>query len=77
MLKIQQYRKKKGISQAKLAELAGISAGSIGNYEGGHREPNLETIAKIAVVLEVEPSDLIDFKKIIDKLGQERLDKLD
>lgn len=76
MLKIKEYREKKGISQAKLAKLVNITAGAVGHYEIGFREPNLEMITKIAIALEVDPSDLIDFKKILDKLGQERLDQL-
>lgn len=76
MLKIKEYREKKGISQAKLAELVDLTSGAIGHYEIGSREPNLETITRIAIALEVEPTDLIDFKKILDKLGQERLDQL-
>lgn len=77
MLKIKEYRRKKGISQSELAKMVNISTGAIGHYEIGAREPNLETITKIAIVLDVNPTDLIDFKKIIDKLGKEQIDKLD
>lgn len=52
-------RKKKNISQAKLAEIADLSSGIIGEIETGHSNPNLSTIDKIAKALDVPVYQLL------------------
>ena len=51
--KIKEYRKKRGITQAKLAELTGIHPVSIRKYEVGMMEPQLQQIQRIADALEI------------------------
>ena len=58
--RIQAFRKEKGLSQAQLAEKAGISEISIRKYENGERNPKIETLGKIAMALNVPVSDLYD-----------------
>lgn len=49
-----------GMTQADLAEKAGVSARTIQNYEMGTRKPrNLEVIQKIAEVLQTTPDYLL------------------
>lgn len=47
-LRLKDLREEKGVSQQQLANILGISQGSVGNWESGIREPNFETIKKIA-----------------------------
>jgi len=53
------FRKKREISQEKLAELAKLDRSYIAGLESGVRNPTLITIIKIAKALNVCPSDLI------------------
>lgn len=61
-LKIAYYRKKAGLTQEVLAERAGISLNFIGQIEGPGtvRGVSLETLFKIAQVLNVPPSKLLE-----------------
>lgn len=58
--RIQIERKAKGLTQAKLAELAGeLKQPRINNWEQGIRTPGLEEIKQLANVLEVSPAFLM------------------
>lgn len=46
--KIQECRKKYGITQRELAERCGLATGTIQQYESGKRTPKIENLAKIA-----------------------------
>lgn len=61
-MRIQEIRKSKGIKQKELAAKLGIAANTLSQYETGNREPDLETIKKIALVLEVTVDELLDAK---------------
>lgn len=52
-------REKKGFSQNDMAEKLGISQSYYGRFERNKGEPNLEALAKIATVLEVNSDYLI------------------
>jgi len=49
------YRKMRGISQMKLAELCDSSAGYIGQIEIGNKFPSIEMIDKISCALGIKP----------------------
>lgn len=49
-------RKHKGINATDLAKAAGVSRGTIYNFEGGERVPDLDTIQRLAAALDVNPS---------------------
>lgn len=51
-------RKKKGITQEKLAELVEVHRTYIGFIEQGKRNPSISNIHKIAVALKVPIKDL-------------------
>jgi transcriptional regulator with XRE-family HTH domain len=53
-------RRRAGLSQAALARAAGLSTDGVLKLEHGNRQPRLDTIWKLARVLEVKPSELID-----------------
>jgi len=56
--RIQQARKKAGLSQKQLGERLGLSASMIGQWENDLRKPKQETILKIAGALGIAPFEL-------------------
>ena len=56
---IKRIRKQKGLSQAELGTRIGVSQQVITNHERAIREPDIETLLKIAGALEVSLSALI------------------
>ena len=56
---IRQIRVQKGMSQELLSGLAGIARSHLAMIETGKKQPNLETIWKIALALKLRPSELI------------------
>lgn len=61
-LKIAYYRKKRGYTQENLAEKVGISLNFLAQVEGTGtiRSISLETLFKMADVLQVAPSKLLE-----------------
>ena len=59
------YRRKKGLSQAKLAEAAGISRQHLAAVEAANmlRPFSVEFLIKIADVLEISPAEFFEFSK--------------
>lgn len=57
--RIGEVLKDKDMSGRALADQAGITQRSVSLYVTGKREPNLETLYKIAEVLKVDPCDLL------------------
>ena len=56
---IRHLRTRKGMSQDLLSGLAGIARTHLTMIENGHKQPNLETIWKLALALQMLPSELI------------------
>lgn len=52
-------RRQLGLSQQQLAEATGLSRSSIGMYETGRREPDMDTLRLFADFFNVELSSLI------------------
>ncbi|MGI6007307.1 MAG: helix-turn-helix domain-containing protein, partial [Ruminococcus sp.] len=57
--KIKYYRKERGYTQDKLANLSGISKMSIRRYERNERYPTFDAMQKIASALKVSPIKLL------------------
>lgn len=55
------YRLQRGLSQEKLAELAGLHRTYISAVERGERSISLKNIEKLAHALNVTEKDLFDF----------------
>ncbi len=53
-------RRRAGLSQEELAFLADLHRTEIGHLENGRRLPRIDTLIKVARVLEVPPGDLLD-----------------
>ena len=71
---VRQLREAHGWSQDRLAEVAGLHRTHISLIENAKREVQLDTVAKLAVALKVEPAQL--FRKAFVYLRTER-EKLD
>lgn len=52
-------RERKGLSQKDIAEKIGVAKSTYSLYESGHREPNVQTIKKIADLLNVSADELL------------------
>lgn len=61
--KIRQLRTAQGLSQEELALRAGMNPAHLGHIERGLKSPTIDTISKIADALNVELSQLFDFKR--------------
>ncbi|MCY8574082.1 helix-turn-helix domain-containing protein [Bacillus haynesii] len=79
--KIAALRKEMGLSQYELADRLGFSRGKLANYEQGTREPDYETLKKIADFFEVTTDYLLNRTKnpsvIKDKEASYNIDDLD
>ena len=58
--RIRNYRTQKGLSQEKLAELAGCHPTYIGQLERGDKNATLESVEKIASAMDISLSELFD-----------------
>lgn len=61
--RIRELRKKSGLTQEKLAELAGIDYKFLQRIEGGDRNITLKTLVKICDSLDISMKDFFDFKE--------------
>ncbi len=61
--KIRVYRIQKGLSQENMAYELGISQKSYSNLENGKTKLKVETIYKIAVILEISPKLICPFSE--------------
>lgn len=60
---IKEYRKKKKITQEKLAELLDISPRQLQRIENGSSETSLKTLKKLIKVLDISDEDIVKFLK--------------
>ncbi len=59
--KIKEYRKKKGVKQAELAEAVGVRRETIGNLERGKYNPSLRLAWNLSRILGARIEELFDF----------------
>jgi len=59
-LRLKEFRRKRGVSQAELAKLVGVTASTISQIEGNIIYPSLPALLKIAEVLAVEVTSFFD-----------------
>lgn len=61
--RIRYFRKERGYTQRKLAELSGIATITLQQYELEKREPKLENLQKIADALNIPLAALLDIEE--------------
>ena len=54
-----ELRVERDLSQARLAEYAGVDRKTINRIENGHFSPALDTIVRLSVALDISPSELL------------------
>lgn len=59
MVRLEYYRKMKGMTQVELAKRVGIAQGNISKMENGKQKPTASTAVKLADVLDVSLDDLL------------------
>jgi transcriptional regulator with XRE-family HTH domain len=57
--KLYEIRQDRNLSQARLAEIAGVDRKTINRIENGHFSPALDTIVRLCVALGVNPSEFV------------------
>jgi transcriptional regulator with XRE-family HTH domain len=55
---LRELREKRGLSQTRLGELAGLNRNYVGDIERGQRNPCLDNILKLSEGLNVSPTEL-------------------
>lgn len=58
--RLRELRLERGVSQEKLAELAGLHRNYVGVLERARQSATLDAICKLAAALNVRPADLLD-----------------
>ncbi|MDO4565602.1 MAG: helix-turn-helix transcriptional regulator [Clostridia bacterium] len=58
---IRKFRNEKGLTQEVCSGLAGIARSHLAMIEVGSKQPNLETIWKIASALKIPPHELVKY----------------
>ena len=76
--RIKEFRKRAGLTQAKLAELTDMSINYVGLIERGKRSAAVDTLYRISKVLDVELKEIFDFPghKSKRELAADELGKL-
>ena len=59
---IKRIRNERGFTQKELSKKIGTTQQNLAQYENGKRNPKIETIYKIADALEVDISELLEYK---------------
>lgn len=57
--RIMDRRNALGLTQDDLAKAAGIDRKTVNRIENGHFSPNLDTLFRLCVALDVRPSELV------------------
>ena len=57
---LRRLRVREAMTQAELAQKAGVTAATVARAERNEREPNMSTLRKLANALGVHPSELIE-----------------
>lgn len=57
---LRRLRKQADLSQEELGSRAGIQMADISRYEGGHRDPRITTVARLAEALDVSITELLE-----------------
>ena len=61
-IKVAEIRKERGLTQARLSDLSGVSRVTIARFETGKCSPSLETLDKLARALNITIDELVERK---------------
>ena len=62
--RLKMLRKKKNITQSELADRVGTTQGTVGKWENGKLEPNLEKVVELAKELDATTDYLLGFNDV-------------
>lgn len=68
-------RKSKKISQAKLAELSGVSIATVQGYEQKRYNPQLPTVLKMCSALDIQPDEIMELDRPLPYLSPVEFEK--
>jgi transcriptional regulator with XRE-family HTH domain len=60
--RVRDLRKKRNLTQEKLAELAGVDISYLGNIERGTENPTVATLEKLATALSTKAYQILNFE---------------
>ncbi len=63
--RIREWRQRRGLSQIEVATIAGITQGSLSNYELGKRDVPLSTLLGIVAALDIGVGELLGIPQIV------------
>lgn len=66
--RIKKFREAKKLSQKDFAKKIGVSNSRVSNWEQGVNRPDVDLLVNICKVLNVSPSELLDFRLDTDEL---------
>ncbi len=66
---LKEKRLKAGLSMTDVAESSGLARQMVGFVEKGARVPSLDTLAKLAIALKMNPSELLEEAEARCKFG--------
>ena len=70
-------REQKGYTQADIASMLGVTAAAVSKWENGESKPRIETLFKLADILEVKTEELIAGRRLEnERLDPEVVDKI-
>lgn len=72
--RIQSFRKKKGLTQLQLAEMANLSLKHLGEIERGRGNPTLESLHNLCVAFDISLKMLFDIER--DVLTAEEVERI-
>lgn len=72
-MRLQEVRKKQGISLSKLSKISGISASYLSELEKGKYETTESKIIRLSLALGITPNDLLGFDDLVETLKKNLL----
>ena len=69
--RIRKFREARGLNQKQLADLLGVKNNRVSNWEQGLNRPDADIIAKMCVILNVSPSELLDVRLVPEELNEQ------
>lgn len=72
-MRLQEVRKKQGISLSKLSKISRISASYLSELEKGKYEATESKIIRLSLALGITPNDLLGFDDLVETLKKNLL----